>query len=198
MRSPCCDGMVDTRTSTSCPPTRSDTRPSCGSRLSAMSSRAITLIRLARNGASDRLGSTIVRITPATRNRTSRRRSSVSMRMSDARSRIAPSSSALIIPGATGAHVARVTALETRAAAQWAARNRLAEETPGLSGPRAAAAGFFGLIHGFGFAGLMADTGLTGARLAVACSASIRGPRPGRLPCWLPPPPLRCRRALLP
>lgn len=42
--------------------------------------------------------------------------------------------SAVAILGATEAHVARVTALESRAAAQWAAENRLAEEMLGLPG----------------------------------------------------------------
>jgi hypothetical protein len=39
---------------------------------------------------------------------------------------------------------------------------------PILPGPRAAAAVFFGLIHGFGFASVLAESGLTGARFAVA------------------------------
>ena len=39
-------GSVETRTSSSLPPSVSDIRPSCGMRRSAMSSRAITLIRL--------------------------------------------------------------------------------------------------------------------------------------------------------
>jgi general secretion pathway protein I len=40
--------------------------------------------------------------------------------------------SAVAILGATEAHVARVTALQDRAAAQWAAENRLAEAVLGL------------------------------------------------------------------
>lgn len=42
--------------------------------------------------------------------------------------------SAVAILGATEAHVARVTALQDRAAAQWAAENRLAEAVLGLDG----------------------------------------------------------------
>jgi general secretion pathway protein I len=42
--------------------------------------------------------------------------------------------SAVAILGATEAHVARVAALEARAAAQWAAENRLVEEMLGLPG----------------------------------------------------------------
>ena len=43
--SPCSVGIVETRKSISFPPIRSFTRPSCGSRLSAMFSRAMILIR---------------------------------------------------------------------------------------------------------------------------------------------------------
>ena len=50
----------------------SETRPSCGSRFSAMSSRAITLMRLTSSGASARRGSSISRSTPSMRKRTTR------------------------------------------------------------------------------------------------------------------------------
>ena len=50
-RSPARLGNVDTRTSTSFPPSVRPIRPSCGIRRSAMSSRAMTLIRLTTTGA---------------------------------------------------------------------------------------------------------------------------------------------------
>ena len=50
-RSPARLGRVDTRTSTSLPPSVRPMRPSCGMRRSAMSRRAMTLIRLTTTGA---------------------------------------------------------------------------------------------------------------------------------------------------
>jgi hypothetical protein len=52
---------------------------------------------------------------------------------------------------------------------------------PFLPGPRAAAAAFFGLIHGFGFAGVLADTGLTGAGFAMALFAFNLGIEAGQI-----------------
>ncbi len=95
-RSPALLGMVDTRTSISRPPTRMEIRPSWGTRFSAMSSLAITLIRDTSNGASSRFGCTTSRSTPSTRNRTTRRFSKVSIWISDALILTASVSSALI------------------------------------------------------------------------------------------------------
>ena len=95
-RSPFAEGSVETRTSTSRPPMRSVILPSWGTRFSAMSSFAITLMRDTRSGARARLGRTISRITPSTRKRTDSSFSNVSMCTSDASSRIASASSALI------------------------------------------------------------------------------------------------------
>ena len=72
-RSPLDEGMVDTRMSTSRPATRSEMRPSWGTRFSAMSSRAMTLMRETSSGASARLGCTTSRRTPSTRKRTTSR-----------------------------------------------------------------------------------------------------------------------------
>ena len=69
-RSPCDDGKVDTRTSTSRPAKRNEIRPSCGIRFSAISNLAMTLIRDTNNGASSRRGCTISRNCPSTRKRT--------------------------------------------------------------------------------------------------------------------------------
>lgn len=52
---------------------------------------------------------------------------------------------------------------------------------PLLPGPRAAAAAFFGLIHGFGFAGVLADTGLTGGGFATALLAFNLGIEAGQV-----------------
>ncbi len=68
--SPCDDGKVETRTSTSRPARRKEIRPSCGTRFSAISSFAITLIRETSKGANSRRGCTISRNCPSTRNRT--------------------------------------------------------------------------------------------------------------------------------
>ena len=78
-RSPLLEGMVETRTSTSRPPRRREMRPSWGIRFSAMSRRAMTLMRDTSSGASSRLGVSTSRSTPSTRMRTTRRRSKVSM-----------------------------------------------------------------------------------------------------------------------
>ena len=50
--SPYCEGNVETRTSIFLRPRRREIRPSCGSRFSAISSRAMTLIREISSGAS--------------------------------------------------------------------------------------------------------------------------------------------------
>ena len=60
-RSPCEEGKVETRTSTSRPARRKEIRPSCGIRFSAISSFAMTLIRETKSGASSRRGWTISR-----------------------------------------------------------------------------------------------------------------------------------------
>ena len=73
MRSPWLDGMVETRTSTSRPPMRKAIRPSCGTRFSAISSLAMTLMREINSGAKARFGCTTSRKTPSTRKRTTRR-----------------------------------------------------------------------------------------------------------------------------
>jgi hypothetical protein len=52
---------------------------------------------------------------------------------------------------------------------------------PFLPGPRAAAAAFFGLIHGFGFAGVLADTGLTGGSFGLALLAFNLGIEAGQV-----------------
>jgi hypothetical protein len=52
---------------------------------------------------------------------------------------------------------------------------------PFLPGPRAAAAAFFGLIHGCGFAGVLADTGLTGGGFAIALLAFNLGIEAGQI-----------------
>ncbi|CRW98505.1 hypothetical protein PAERUG_P53_London_9_VIM_2_02_13_03224 [Pseudomonas aeruginosa] len=95
-RSPLAEGRVETRMSTSRPPTRREIRPSWGIRFSAMSSRAMTLIRDTSRAASSRLGSSTSRSTPSTRKRTTRRFSKVSRWMSEAFSRIASPRIALI------------------------------------------------------------------------------------------------------
>ena len=64
-RSPCTDGSVETRTSTNLPPIRNEIRPSCGTRFSAMSSRAITLIRETTRVANVRGDSSISFSTPS-------------------------------------------------------------------------------------------------------------------------------------
>ena len=78
-RSPWLDGIVDTRTSTARPAMRRVIRPSCGTRFSAISSFAITLIRETSMEESLRLGRKISRNTPSTRNRTTNWFSKVSM-----------------------------------------------------------------------------------------------------------------------
>ena len=75
---------------------RNGMRPSCGTRFSAMSSFAITLMRDTKSGAKARLGLTASRITPSTRKRTCRNFSNVSMWTSDAPARMASASTALM------------------------------------------------------------------------------------------------------
>ncbi len=68
-RSPCPDGSVETRTSTARPAMRSEMRPSCGKRRSAMSSLDMTLMRETTSGATARLVCRTSRSTPSTRKR---------------------------------------------------------------------------------------------------------------------------------
>lgn len=88
--------MVDTRTSIARPPSSSAIRPSCGTRFSAISSRAITLIRETSSEASLRPGRNISCNVPSTRKRITRLFSNVSMWISEAPSLIASASMALI------------------------------------------------------------------------------------------------------
>ena len=83
-RSPCPAGIVETRTSTARPATRSEMRPSWGRRFSAMSRRDMTLIRDTISGATARLVCSTSRSTPSTRNRITSRFSNGSMWMSEA------------------------------------------------------------------------------------------------------------------
>ena len=69
-RSPCPDGIVETRTSTARPAMRSEMRPSCGRRFSAMSSFAMTLMRDTTIGATARFDCSTSRSTPSMRKRT--------------------------------------------------------------------------------------------------------------------------------
>ena len=69
-RSPCADGSVDTRTSTARPPMRSEMRPSCGNRFSAISSSAMIFRREISAACSALFGCTISRKVPSTRKRT--------------------------------------------------------------------------------------------------------------------------------
>ncbi len=95
-RSPWPAGIVDTRTSTGRPAIRRPIRPSCGSRRSAMSSLAMTLIRDTTGCATAFCGASTSRSTPSTRKRTTSRDSNGSMWMSEAFSLTASVSSALI------------------------------------------------------------------------------------------------------
>ncbi len=95
-RSPCPEGMVETRTSTARPATRSEMRPSCGSRFSAISSLDMTLMRDTTSGATARRDCSTSRSTPSTRKRTTRRFSYGSIWMSEAFSLTAEVSTALI------------------------------------------------------------------------------------------------------
>ena len=90
-------GSVDTRTSTCLSPSFSAMRPSCGRRFSAMSRLAMILRRDTSAACSARGGSMTSRSTPSTRKRTTERASYGSKCRSDARSRSACSSSALIM-----------------------------------------------------------------------------------------------------
>ena len=95
-RSPQAEGMVETRTSIARPPSSSAMRPSCGTRFSAISSRAITLIRDTSSEASLRPGRSISCSVPSTRKRITRLFSNVSMWISEAPSLIASANMALI------------------------------------------------------------------------------------------------------
>ncbi|MNI64178.1 hypothetical protein D3C73_1195990 [compost metagenome] len=95
-RSPCAEGRVETRTSTSCPARRKAIRPSWGTRFSAISRRAMTLMRDTSSVANSRRGRSISRNCPSTRMRTDRYCSKVSRCTSEACSRMASLSSALI------------------------------------------------------------------------------------------------------
>ncbi len=96
-RSPCPVGSVETRTSMARPPTRSVMRPSCGRRFSAMSIAAMILMRDTSAACSARLGRTTSRSVPSTRKRTSDDCSKGSMWISEAPSRAACVSRALIM-----------------------------------------------------------------------------------------------------
>ena len=74
-RSPCDDGSVETRTSTARPPMRSEMRPSCGRRFSAMSSSAMIFRREISAACSALFGCTTSRSVPSTRKRTALLRS---------------------------------------------------------------------------------------------------------------------------
>ena len=74
-RSPWALGSVLTRTSTARVPMRSEMRPSCGKRRSAMSSSAMIFRREIRAACKARLGCTTSRRLPSTRNRTTECRS---------------------------------------------------------------------------------------------------------------------------
>ena len=95
-RSPKFAGKVLTLTSTSRPPIRREMRPSWGTRFSAISRRPITFIREIKSEANSRRGLTTSRMTPSTRNLTTKACSKVSICTSDAFSRIAWAKSALI------------------------------------------------------------------------------------------------------
>src|SRR6056297_172077 len=95
-RSPWLEGKVDTRTSTGLPASRRLIRPSWGRRFSAMSRRAMTLMRDATSDASAGDVDSTSRSTPSTRNLTERRSSNGSKWMSDAWSRSACESTPLI------------------------------------------------------------------------------------------------------
>ena len=65
------EGRVETRTSSVLPPSVSEMRPSCGMRFSAMSRRAMTLMRETMRGHAARAGRRVTsRSTPSTRKRT--------------------------------------------------------------------------------------------------------------------------------
>ena len=74
-RSPWAPGRVDTRTSTARVPRRSEMRPSCGRRFSAMSSSAMIFRREINAACSALLGRTTSRSVPSTRKRTALARS---------------------------------------------------------------------------------------------------------------------------
>ena len=123
--------MVETRTSIARPPSSSAIRPSCGTRFSAISSRAITLIRDTSSEASLRPGRSISCNVPSTRKRITRLFSNVSMWISEAPSLIASASMALIslssslssrssVSGSSSARVKKSSA-EPRSSISWRA-----------------------------------------------------------------------------
>src|SRR5882672_4688995 len=95
-RSPCAVGRMETRTSTERPAIRSAMRPSWGWRFSAMSRRAMILMRDTITPCTTCGGSSTSRSMPSLRKRTTERRSKASMWMSDAPSRTAWENSALM------------------------------------------------------------------------------------------------------
>ncbi|MNE60772.1 hypothetical protein D3C80_1559420 [compost metagenome] len=84
-RSPWAAGKVDTRTSTSWPARRRLIRPSWGTRFSAISRRAMTLMRETSRAESPRGGVSTSRMTPSMRMRTRSCCSKVSRWISEAR-----------------------------------------------------------------------------------------------------------------
>ena len=114
-RSPSRAGRVDTRTSSAWLPIRSEIRPSCGTRFSAMSSRAITLIRDTSSGASRGGRLAAVRSTPSTRRRTRSIDSNGSTWMSEAPWRA---------PSAISPLIRRITGASSAAASRSAAAGR--------------------------------------------------------------------------
>ena len=95
-RSPCPVGSVETRTSTGRPAILSVIRPSCGKRFSAISSCAMTLMRDTMAACKERRGSRMSRKMPSTRKRTNARCSKIWKWISEAPSRKAWVSSALM------------------------------------------------------------------------------------------------------
>ena len=111
-RSPARDGRVETRTSSVLPPRVSGIRPSCGTRFSAMSSRAMTLMRDTSSGVIRGFSDRVSRSTPSTRMRTVSAVSNGSRWMSDAPDRTASAMMPLIrrITGASSAVSSRSAA----------------------------------------------------------------------------------------
>ena len=111
-RSPIRDGRVETRTSSVLPPSASGMRPSCGTRFSAMSSRAITLIRDTSSGVIRGFSDRVSRSTPSMRIRTVSAVSNGSRWMSEAPARTASAMMPLIsrITGASSAVSSRSAA----------------------------------------------------------------------------------------
>ena len=120
-RSPCPEGMVETRTSTARPAIFRLMRPSCGRRFSAISRRDITLTRETTRGATARRDCSTSRSTPSTRKRITKRFSNGSMWMSEAFSLTAWVSTALMsrMMGASSSLSSR-SACSGRSCARWA------------------------------------------------------------------------------